>query len=87
MNRITTSSGKTFDVQFAWAPDPMGKCMIQMPDERRLPEIAADFDGVERVHYVDESAEREYDWDGYTALDAIMRQPGGAVQILLAKEG
>ena len=64
MRTITTSKGTEHEVDFAWAPTYDGKCMIQMPDERRLPEIAEEFDGIEHIHFVDGEAQREYDYAG-----------------------
>ena len=86
MRTITTSKGTEHEVDFAWAPTFDGKCMIQLLDERRFPEIAAEFDGLERVHFNDGEAEREYDFDGYTALVGLIRNPNGGIQIQLAKE-
>jgi len=82
----TISTGtKTYDVDFAWAPTFDGGCMIQMNDQRRIPEIAAEFDGIEKIHCVDDGAGQEYDWEGYSRLKSITSN-NGKVQITLAKE-
>ena len=83
MKRITTSKGKRYDVDYAWAPLSDGSCMISMPDDRRLAEIADDFDGLTSIHYVNTDT-GEYDWDGYTVLDSVSRL-NGRVQIRLVR--
>lgn len=86
MRTIATSNGNVYQVKFAWAPTYDGQCMIDLPDARRLPEIAQEFDGLAAIRYVDGPAEAEYIWEGYTALRSIVRHPDGNVQIILAKE-
>lgn len=86
MRKITTSKGTEHEVDFAWAPTFDGKCMIQMHDERRFPEISDEFDGLESIHFIDGEAEREYDFDGYTKLVWLIRNSDGSIQIQLAKE-
>ena len=85
MRIITTKKGK-FEVDFAWAPTFDGTCMIQYSDDRRLPTVAADWDGLETIHFTDEEAEQEYDWEGYTRLTQITTPQPGKVQLILAKE-
>lgn len=85
MRKITTKNG-THEVDFAWAPTFDGTCMIQYADDRRLPQIAADWDGLDTMHFTDEEAEREYDWEGYTRLTQITTPQAGKVQVTLVKE-
>lgn len=74
MRTITTSKGKTYTVISAWAPSVIdGSCGIQLLDARRLPEIAAEFDGLTHIHFSD-SQTGEYDFDGYTQLVSIRRK-------------
>lgn len=73
MVTVTTSKGKTYEAEFAWAPITRGRCMIRISDDRRLPVIAEEFDGLEHIHMSDPGAEREYDWDGYNRLVSIVR--------------
>ncbi len=87
MRKITTSKGTEHEVDFAWAPTFDGKCLIQLRDGRRVPEIAAEFDGLEHIHFIDAEAEREYDFDGYTAIVGFFRNPDGGIQIQLEREG
>lgn len=84
--RTITTSRKTYEVDFAWAPNSDGSCTIQMTDDRRVPVIAAEFDGLESIHYHDGPAEQEYDWTGYTRLVTVLTLHGNVVQIRLKKE-
>ena len=86
MRKITTKKFDDLEVDFAWAPNFDGSCLIQYREDRRLPLIAADWDGISSIHFTDEEAEREYDWEGYTRLDAVITNPDGSVQIRLVKE-
>lgn len=83
MRTITTNTGKTYPVDYAWAPLMDGSCSIAMQDARMLSEIAAEFEGLESIHYVDTDT-GEYDFTGYTALTGISRD-GQGVKIKLAK--
>ena len=80
---ITTDKGKTYEVGYAWAPLMDGSCFIAMQDARMLSEIAAEFEGLESIHYVDTDT-GEYDFTGYTVLTGISRD-GQGVKIKLAK--
>ena len=85
MRTIKTTKG-TYEVDFAWAPTFDGTCMIQYADDRRFPEIAAEWDGLGTVHFTDEAAEQEYDWEGYTRLTHLTTPQPGKVQVILSKE-
>lgn len=84
MRTIMLDGGKTFEVDFAYAPTFDGACHIRLSDNRRLPEIAADFDGVSRVHFED-TATGAMDFDGYTKLQLIHADVD-AVTIKMVKE-
>ena len=84
MRTITTRTGTT-EVIFAWSPTFDGKCMIQLHDDRRLSEIAADYDGLDSITYTDEDAEQVYEWEGYSVLDGIVTASPGVVQITLRR--
>ena len=48
--KITTSKGKTLDVNWAFGPtSESGSLMIELPDNRLLSEIAADFEGNKKI--------------------------------------
>lgn len=82
---VTTSRGKTFPADWAWAPAGADQgLMLQIRDARPLSAIAADFEGCEAIRR--ESAEEgDMAFDGYTALTGIQRVPGGA-RITLGRE-
>lgn len=81
---IVTSKGKTFEVLWCWAPTSDGSLMLAMRDTRRLPEIAADFDGLDRI---ERSSEDEGDkvYGGYDDLRGIARSSAGDVIITLTR--
>lgn len=84
--KLTTSNGKTFDVDSAFGPISTGDMVIRLHDHRRLPEIASDFDGCDQFHRESET-EGNMDFDGYTALTAISRDTrSGRVTLTLEKE-
>ena len=83
MRTIKTSKGKTFDVEYAWAPTMDGACGIGLLDTRPLHRIAADFSGLTHIHFTDTET-GEWDFDGYTVLSMISRA-GGIVRIKLVK--
>ena len=69
---LTTDKGKTFRAAWAEAPTPLlGQMIIEIYDERRIGEIAADFDGVQRVSVTSEYGTREF--SGYTELIKVAR--------------
>lgn len=82
---LVTSKGKRYTVDFAWAPTLEGGCTIRLRDDRRLPEIAAEFDGLTALAYTDEAAMRSYTWEGYTRLISVNSLPAG-VTVKLARE-
>lgn len=83
---VTTSKGQTFPAQWMYQ-GPLGELRLQLEDPRRLPDIAADFDGCDRfLRESDEEGNLEF--VGYTALTGILRPAGAtgdAVQIILEK--
>lgn len=84
--KLTTSKGKEYNVQ--WVDGPTitnGMVMIQLADDRRLPEIAAEFDGVERVERVSETQGNKT-WEGFTRLQRISVVGEGRVLVALGKE-
>ena len=84
---LTTSKGKSFPVRWAWAPaNDEGDLMIEYDDDRKISEIAADWEGCERI--TRESAEEgNAVYEGYTEIRIMSRQRNGAIQITLKKEG
>lgn len=84
--KLTTSKGKTYDVEWVDGPTTIsGTVILCMHDARRLPEIAAEFDGLESLKRESEDQGNKT-WTGFTALNRISRNADGYVQIALARE-
>ena len=84
---LSTSKGKTYEVMFAdLAVVTSGNLMIKMHDNRRLPEIAAEFDGLEWLRNEREGHETK-EFVAYSDLKEISRMNDGAVLLTLAKGG
>ena len=74
---VTTSRGKTFEIDWMWGPMMnTGEMMLQLEDTRPMAEIAADFDGVRTFHRESE-LEGDRDYEGYTRIVSIARVSGG----------
>lgn len=86
MRAITTDQGKTYTVDYAWAPLADGSCLITMQDDRRLPVIASEFDGLQMIHFADDET-GEADWEGYSRLIDLDTIQPGKVRIKLVKGG
>lgn len=84
---LTTDKGKTFDVDWAWAPVGYEEeLMFEYADARDLGAIVADMDGVAHFHRESEN-EGDADYDGYTRIRSISRDfRRGTVQITLGRE-
>lgn len=81
---IQTSRGQTFDVRWCWAPVSDGTMMLCLQDERRLPEIAADFDGLEQIDRIS-AIEGDMTYEGYSEMTGISRDAAsGDVVVTLA---
>lgn len=82
---LTSSKGKTFEINWMWGPvGANDDLMLEYADDRALSEIASDFEGCERFHRESET-EGNKEWTGYTLLRSIMRSGRGKVQITLMK--
>ena len=82
---ITTNTGKTFDVNWAWPPRNTNKLMIEMKDTRPIQEIAADFDGLESISRESET-EGNAVYTGYGTLVGVIRDTmKGTVQLTLER--
>lgn len=81
MRQITTSKGKTYEVDYAWGPLYDGSCGISIEDNRKLSVIADEFEGLTTIHLVDTDT-GEYDFIGYDVLTEISRA-GSKVQMKL----
>ena len=85
--KLTTSREKTFEVDWIDGPTSAdGRVWLQIPDERRLPEIAADFDGLEWMEK--ETAHGgTVRYEGWSLLSMIKREAEGVAQLAFLKEG
>ena len=85
---VTTSKGKTFDIESMWGPTIIGgQLAIRLRDARALSKIAKDFEGCDGFQRESE-LEGNMDFEGYTQLVSISRTQGAAsdvVQIVLEK--
>lgn len=82
---VTTSKGKTFVIDWMWAPVGQNEDLkIEYKDDRLLSSIAKDFEGCESFHRESE-AEGNKDWTGYTRIRSIARMARGKVQLTLYK--
>lgn len=86
--KITTSRGKTFDINWAWVSTRRGdSLMIELKDDRPMAEIAADFDGVETFESKDEKKPNVKEvYTGYTKLIIMSRDNAdGVIRLTLEK--
>lgn len=87
--KITTSKGKTFEINFIW---PMnrdgGRLMIELADDRPMAQIAQDFDGIETIEKTDEKKPGVKEvYEGYTSLVMMSRENYEGVIRLTLKKG
>lgn len=85
--KITTSKGKTFDVNWAFGPtSASGSLMIELADNRHLSEIAADFEGNSKIEKTDKTKPGVIEvYEGFTELAIIQRNKNGSVLVKLEK--
>lgn len=76
-----------FAIDWMWGPlAGSGHVMLQYADGRALADIAAALEG--RAHMVRRSeTQGDMAFDGYTRLEALVRQPGGRVQATFSRPG
>lgn len=85
---ITTSKGKTFDINFIHVPLRDGnRVMIDLADSRTLAKIAADFDGLTTITKTDDIRPNVTEtYEGFTRLVAIQRNTAaGTVRLTLER--
>lgn len=84
--KLKTSRNKEYEVKWAGGPTiNNGAVFLEMEDERRLPEIAAEFDGLDWLERISED-QGDKRFEGFSRLVGINETKGG-VTIELAKEG
>jgi len=87
MQTIKTSKGKTYEVMYAIAPLRDGSCGIALRDQRRLPEIAGEFDQLEWIEYQDFTTMLSpVRYLGYSKLWRIVSNDGVVTMHLVKEE-
>lgn len=87
--KITTSRGKTYNAEFAFAPTTNGNLVIRLQDYgESLTSICAAFEGSAQLEY---HADKRDDapvtlFNGYTHMMRVSRE-GGGIMITLSKGG
>lgn len=86
--KITLSTGKEFNVNYIWGPlRGTNQIMIDMPDERGIEEVAADFAGVLWIVKTEERRPGITEtYEGYTEIASVIRERAtGTVRITLER--
>lgn len=81
---LKTSKGYTYDIDWIDAVHT-GELFMQLKNEQRLPEIAAEFDGLEWLKREDENQGDKL-FEGYSALTMIKRTEPGLVLMSFERE-
>lgn len=85
---ITTSKGKTFDINWMWSTNRGGnRLMIEMEDSRSMSDIADDFEGVCTITKTDSKTPGVKEvYEGFTTLVILSRDNAdGVIRLTLEK--
>ena len=87
--QITTSKGKTFDIQFIGSPlRNSNHLMIELEDERLISEIAGDFEGLSTITKTDTIRPNEKTiYEGFTKLKGIQENQEASTFRLTLEKG
>lgn len=88
MVTLKTNKGTTHRVNYILSSNmsPDGLVISLEDDERKISEIAADFEGCAEMRAVDDNRPGVTElYDGYTALDSVQRLGSGSVRLTLSK--
>ena len=88
MVTLKTSKGKTYRANYILSSNvnPDGVVISLEGDERKISEIAADFEGCAEMRAVDDARPGVTElYDGYTELDSAQRLGSGSVRLTLSK--
>ena len=86
MRTITTDKGITYEVEYTWTMAGDDRTLsIALKDKRPLSQLAAEFEGLSRIHFVDEKT-GEMDFLGYTRLVRMDRRLSWVTRLLLMRE-
>ena len=83
--QLKTSKGKTYTVEWADTSTFTGDMLLEMHDDRRLPEIAGEFDGLAWLERIDEN-QGDKRFEGFRRLIAIQFTGNDRVMLTLQKE-
>lgn len=81
---LKTSKGNTYEIQWADVASKTGHLFIQMEDERKLSEIAAEFEELDWLKRED-AHQGDKLFEGYSALKIIRQVEPGVVILTLDK--
>lgn len=87
--KITTSKGKTLDANWAFGPTgESGSLMIELSDKRHLSEVAADFEGIEKIEKTDETKPGVTEvYEGFTELVTLQRNKRNSSVLVKLEKG
>ncbi len=88
MVTLKTNKGTTHRANYILNPgrNPDGLVVSLEGDERKISEIAADFEGCAEMRAVDDARPGVTElYDGYTELDSVQRLDSGSVRLTLSK--
>ena len=83
---LKTSRGNTYEIQWADIASKSGFLFVQMEDERKLSEIAVEFEGLEWLKREDANQGDKL-FEGYSSLKIIRQVEPGVVILTLEKAG
>lgn len=81
---LITSNDKTYPIHWADTAST-GNLMLEMPETRALPVIAAEFDGLDWLQRIDEN-QGDKRFEGFRRLIAIQYTGNDRVMLTLQKE-
>lgn len=83
--KIKTNSGKELEINFVW-PERDGRMMIELKDDRRISDLAADIEGKDTLTVEREEPGEEEIYKGYTDIVVISRDNyEGMTRIILKR--
>lgn len=83
---LKTSKGNTYEIQWADVASKSGNLFVQMEDNRKLSEIAAEFEELDWLKREDANQGDKL-FEGYFALSYIRQVEPGIVILSLEKAG
>lgn len=84
--KLVTSRNKEYEIDWIDGPTiTTGQVLLQMRDDRRLPEVAAEFDGLE---WMERKSDTQGDkrWEGWNVLTRIGLAADGKMILTFGQE-